>query len=164
MDLEAVGLFIARERTARNLSQGALAKMAGISRPYMTQIETGKRAPSENTLNAILAALELTVVDLLRNFRDDADDEVRRVLEIVEFLQMLESRLSEDERATWQRLFSDPEDMREWMDKMVPPPAAPPAPEGWSDLQPNDRNLIQRLINRLRKDGPTVEEADDGDK
>lgn len=161
VDMEAIGLFIAKERGARNLSQAALAKKAGISRPYMTQIETGKRMPSENTMDAVLAALGLTMLDVLRHFRDDADPEIRQALEIVEFLQLVQSRLTEEELATWGRLFSSEDDVRLWVDKLMPPPEAPPAPEGWSELQPNDRNLLQRLINRLLRDAKTADYGDE---
>jgi transcriptional regulator with XRE-family HTH domain len=41
------------------------AEMAGISNPYLSQIERGLRAPSESVLNAIAASLR-TSADALR--------------------------------------------------------------------------------------------------
>ena len=41
-----------------------LAKMAGISNPYLSQIERGLRAPSERVLEAIARSLELSAETL----------------------------------------------------------------------------------------------------
>ncbi len=41
------------------------AEMAGISNPYLSQIERGLRAPSESVLNAIAGSLQ-TSSDVLR--------------------------------------------------------------------------------------------------
>ncbi len=41
------------------------AEMAGISNPYLSQIERGLRAPSESVLNAIAGSLQ-TSADVLR--------------------------------------------------------------------------------------------------
>ncbi len=42
------------------------AAMAGISNPYLSQIERGLRAPSESVLNAIAASLQ-TSADAMRD-------------------------------------------------------------------------------------------------
>jgi transcriptional regulator with XRE-family HTH domain len=49
----ALGEFIRRQRELQELSMRQFAEMAGISNPYLSQIERGLRAPSENVLNAI---------------------------------------------------------------------------------------------------------------
>jgi len=46
-------------RTQRNLTQDELAGRAGISKPYLSQIETGKRQGTVDTLRAIAQALEV---------------------------------------------------------------------------------------------------------
>jgi DNA-binding XRE family transcriptional regulator len=46
-------------REHRGLTQEALAKRAGISKPYLSQIETGKRQGTVETLSAIARALEV---------------------------------------------------------------------------------------------------------
>jgi len=51
-------------REHRGLTQESLAELAGISKAYLCQIETGKRAGAVKTLRAIAAALGVTVDDL----------------------------------------------------------------------------------------------------
>ncbi len=46
-------------REYRGLTQQALGKLAGISKPYLSQIETGKRQGTVETLTAIAHALEV---------------------------------------------------------------------------------------------------------
>jgi DNA-binding XRE family transcriptional regulator len=46
-------------REHRGLTQQELAKRAGISKPYLSQIETGKRQGTVETLNAIAGALDV---------------------------------------------------------------------------------------------------------
>ncbi|NEV61517.1 helix-turn-helix domain-containing protein [Thiorhodococcus minor] len=57
-----------RLRAARkglNLSQAALAKLAGISQPYYGQIEVGDREPSPEVLRKLAKAADTTVAWLL---------------------------------------------------------------------------------------------------
>jgi transcriptional regulator with XRE-family HTH domain len=61
----ALGEFIRRQRELQDLSMRQFAEMAGISNPYLSQIERGLRAPSENVLNAIAGSLQ-TSADTLR--------------------------------------------------------------------------------------------------
>ena len=51
-------------REHRGLTQDALATKAGISKAYLCQIETRKRAGSLKTIQAIAIALDLKVDDL----------------------------------------------------------------------------------------------------
>jgi len=46
-------------RARRGLTQQELARRAGISKPYLSQIETGKRQGTVETLNAIARALDV---------------------------------------------------------------------------------------------------------
>ncbi|MBN1318237.1 MAG: helix-turn-helix transcriptional regulator [Anaerolineales bacterium] len=52
-------------REYRGFTQQQLADMAGISKPYLSQIETGKRTGTTDVLSAIAKALDLTVDDIL---------------------------------------------------------------------------------------------------
>jgi len=61
----ALGEFIRRQRELQELSMRQFAEMAGISNPYLSQIERGLRAPSETVLNAIANSLK-TSADALR--------------------------------------------------------------------------------------------------
>ena len=61
----ALGVFIRRQRELQEVSMRQFAEMAGISNPYLSQIERGLRAPSETVLNAIAGSLK-TSADALR--------------------------------------------------------------------------------------------------
>ncbi|MBN1317737.1 MAG: helix-turn-helix transcriptional regulator [Anaerolineales bacterium] len=52
-------------REHRGMTQQQLSDAAGISKPYLSQIKTGKRTGSTETLTAIARALDLTVDDIL---------------------------------------------------------------------------------------------------
>ena len=52
-----VGDIIRRQRELAELSMRQVAAMAGISNPYLSQIEHGLRAPSEAVLETIAATL-----------------------------------------------------------------------------------------------------------
>src|SRR3954470_24343897 len=60
-----LGDFIRQQRELQDLSVRAFAEMAGISNPYLSQIERGLRAPSEQVLDAIASSLHMSA-DALR--------------------------------------------------------------------------------------------------
>jgi DNA-binding XRE family transcriptional regulator len=68
---DMVGRIIAGEnrvrvwREHRGLSVSALADRAGIAQPYLSQIETGKREGTLQTMKKIADALKITVDDLI---------------------------------------------------------------------------------------------------
>ena len=59
------------KRKEKGLSQEQLASMVGVSRPFISQMETGEHLPSIKTAKALAKALDCTVDELLR----DDDDE-----------------------------------------------------------------------------------------
>lgn len=61
----ALGEWIRAQRELQQLSMRQMASMAGISNPYLSQIERGLRAPSDQVLEAIAASLR-TSADALR--------------------------------------------------------------------------------------------------
>jgi transcriptional regulator with XRE-family HTH domain len=64
-DQLTLGEIIRRQRELAELSMRQVAAMAGISNPYLSQIERGLRAPSEEVLRAIAESLNVSA-DLLR--------------------------------------------------------------------------------------------------
>lgn len=48
-------------RKYRNMTQGDLAEVAGISRPYLTEIETGRKDGSIRALKSIAGALDVSL-------------------------------------------------------------------------------------------------------
>lgn len=59
-------------RESRGLTQEALAGQAGVSAPYVSQIESGKRIGAVRTLRRIAAALEVPLDELTREPGSDA--------------------------------------------------------------------------------------------
>lgn len=51
-------------RNFRGLTQADLSKASGISRPYLTEIETGKKDGSIRAMKSIAKALNVSVGDL----------------------------------------------------------------------------------------------------
>lgn len=52
-------------REYRRLTQKQLAEMANISKPYLSQLETGKRTGTAEVLTAVADALNLTLDDIV---------------------------------------------------------------------------------------------------
>ena len=59
-----VGSFIREQRERANLSLRRLADRAGVSNPYLSQIERGIRRPSAEILKRISRALEVSAESL----------------------------------------------------------------------------------------------------
>jgi transcriptional regulator with XRE-family HTH domain len=83
----ALGEFIRGQRELHELSMRQLARMAGISNPYLSQIERGLREPSEQVLDAIARSLELSAetlyeqAGLAEEGEADEEPEVVRAIE-----------------------------------------------------------------------------------
>src|SRR5947208_14683942 len=69
----ALGEAIRQQRELAEMSMRQFAELAGISNPYLSQIERGLRAPSEHVLDAI--------ADSLRTSADALYDQASRVAE-----------------------------------------------------------------------------------
>jgi transcriptional regulator with XRE-family HTH domain len=60
MKVRDVGKFIREQRGEVGMSLRNLAKAAGVSNPYLSQIERGLRRPSAEILNGIAKALRIS--------------------------------------------------------------------------------------------------------
>lgn len=58
--MSGLGEFIRHQRELHELTLRQLAEMAGISNPYLSQIERGLREPSEKVVEALANNLELS--------------------------------------------------------------------------------------------------------
>ena len=86
-----LGEFIREQRRVGHLSLRKLSEMAGISNPYLSQIERGLRKPSAEILQQIARALEISAETLyvragILEERDGADlvAEIRRDPQLTE--------------------------------------------------------------------------------
>jgi transcriptional regulator with XRE-family HTH domain len=79
-----LGEVIRRQRELNRLTLRQFAALAGVSNPYLSQIERGHRAPSEVVLDAIARSLKTTRDELFEQAGMSApDDDGRSSLEAV---------------------------------------------------------------------------------
>lgn len=62
----SLGEIIRQQRELAEMSMRQFADLAGISNPYLSQIERGLRAPSEHVLEGIAGALKVSADALYR--------------------------------------------------------------------------------------------------
>ena len=118
-----LGEFIRDQRRVGHLSLRKLSEMAGISNPYLSQIERGLRKPSAEILQQIARALEISSETLyvragiLEERTGDSDvlDEIRR-----------DPKINEDQKKTLIRIY---ESFRRENGNATPPGAAAPGEE-----------------------------------
>src|ERR1700716_3257611 len=72
---ESLGEIIRRQRELGRLSVRHFAHLAGISTPYLSQIERGLREPSERVLEAIADTLRVSTEKLYEQAGIDPDAE-----------------------------------------------------------------------------------------
>jgi transcriptional regulator with XRE-family HTH domain len=60
IDVRSLGDYIREQRAASDISLRQLAKLAGVSNPYLSQIERGLRKPSAEILQQIAKALRIS--------------------------------------------------------------------------------------------------------
>lgn len=68
LDMIAAGAYhpVRILRKFRGLTQARLAEAAGLSRPYLTEIETGKKSGSVTAMKALAEVLQVPVGLLMR--------------------------------------------------------------------------------------------------
>ena len=64
LDVTALGAYIREQREAAEVSLRQLAKSAGVSNPYLSQIERGLKKPSAEILGQIASALRISAETL----------------------------------------------------------------------------------------------------
>ena len=92
-----LGDFIREQRAIGELSLRKLSERAGVSNPYLSQIERGLRRPSAEILQQIARALEISAETLYvrAGILDEPTDAVDPLVEI-----RRDGRISEDQRKT----------------------------------------------------------------
>ncbi len=97
-----LGEFIREQRNLGQLSLRKLSEMAGVSNPYLSQIERGLRRPSAEILQQIARALEISSETLYvrAGILDEPDGEVDVIGEI-----RRDPRITEEQKKTLVRVY-----------------------------------------------------------
>ncbi len=97
-----LGEFIREQRAGARLSLRRLSDMAGISNPYLSQIERGLRKPSAEILQQIAKALRISAETLYirAGILEERDGEHDLVAEILR-----DPALTEDQKQTLVRVY-----------------------------------------------------------
>jgi transcriptional regulator with XRE-family HTH domain len=74
-DSSSLGEIIRKQRELNEMSMREFARVVGISNPYLSQIERGLRAPSEQVLQSIARSLETSADTLREQAGIDRDDD-----------------------------------------------------------------------------------------
>jgi transcriptional regulator with XRE-family HTH domain len=147
-----LGDFIRKQREQAKLSLRNLSKIAGVSNPYLSQIERGLRNPSAEILQAIAKALDLSAETLyvragILDERGDGD---------VESAIARDGYLTEHQRATlieMYRTFRSVSGLKPAAAAPAQQPAAGPVPAAAlaSQAQGDDRppRVVHRVIEAI---------------
>ena len=97
-----LGEFIREQRNVGQLSLRKLSEMAGVSNPYLSQIERGLRKPSAEILQQIARALEISSETLYvrAGILDEPDDTLDLIREI-----RRDPHLTEEQKKTIVRIY-----------------------------------------------------------
>ena len=81
MTVETLGGYLREQRVAAEMSLRQLADLAGVSNPYLSQIERGLRRPSAEVLQQLAKALRISAeqVYVQAGILSPDDDQVRSV-------------------------------------------------------------------------------------
>jgi len=97
-----LGQFIREQRNVGQLSLRKLSEMAGVSNPYLSQIERGLRRPSAEILQQIARALEISAETLYvrAGILDEPAGEVDVVAEV-----RRDPTITEEQKKTLVRIY-----------------------------------------------------------
>lgn len=100
--LSELGSFIRQQRSVASLSLRRLSELAGVSNPYLSQIERGLRQPSAQILQQLARGLRISAETLyvqagILEDRPPGDDLDRRIL--------ADPHLSEEQRQALVRVY-----------------------------------------------------------
>lgn len=78
---KAFGSAVRRARKDRGLSQVELAALAGVGRPWLSELETGKRTAELGRALSVLSALDLAITFVPAPGRDDTAIDLGQIIE-----------------------------------------------------------------------------------
>ena len=122
-----LGNFIRDQRRNARLSLRKLSNMAGISNPYLSQIERGLRRPSAEILQAIARALQISseTMYVKAGILEERPTEIDLAGSIAR-----DHALTEKQKRTLLEVYESFVHENELEDRATPKPAAKSAPKG----------------------------------
>ncbi|MFC0623512.1 helix-turn-helix domain-containing protein [Kribbella deserti] len=125
----SVGEYLAEQRRHAQLTLRQLSDLAGVSNPYLSQIERGLRKPSADVLQQLAKALRISAETLyvragILDPDDDTDPATRRI-DVVESV-LLDPALNERQKRVLLDVYAS--FVRENEAGETPAPAAKPTP------------------------------------
>ena len=153
MEAKAIGLAIGSKREALGISQQALADRVGLSRPYISQVESGTKKPSDDALLRIMAALGMNYTDFgTSETIAFLSDEERAMMDAgMPFISKLIEYLTPEQFNEVMHLLDQTGEAQAAMQSHLKSEPMPSGPDGWLNLSKEDRRLVQRIVNRLLK-------------
>jgi transcriptional regulator with XRE-family HTH domain len=143
--LRDLGSFIREQRATARLSLRRLSELAGISNPYLSQIERGLRRPSAEILQQIARGLRISAETLyvqagILDERPAAGDLAAAILD--------EPRLTEEQKQTLLHIY------RSFLLANPDPDSAPPAIDATSSAVPRSGAARRRPAPPADRAGP----------
>lgn len=148
-----LGNLVRETRKANHLTQEKLAEWADISRSYLTQIELGKRQPTDKVARALAAALSLHIyevfdaADLLtsheRNAAEALEDHYRDSGLSEDAILYAKDRIIISGGTLEISIDGNPSETIE----LLPRPVGPLL--GWDRLTYEHQRLVQQMVNAL---------------
>lgn len=108
--LPDVGNFIRQQREVAQKSIRDLAKLAGVSNPYLSQIERGLRKPSAEVLQQLARALQISALTLYERagILDPREPSVNAVTDSIANDKKLNAEQKHALLAAYRRFTGDP--------------------------------------------------------
>lgn len=101
-----IGEYIRQQRNTAKISLRQLSKLAGVSNPYLSQIERGIYRPSAEVLKAIAGALDISAETLFARIGLVEPDRERPAPSVEEAIR-LDPRLSTRQKETLLSVYRD---------------------------------------------------------
>ena len=102
--LAAFGEFVRAQRRLAQVSQRSLARMAGVSDSYLSQLERGNYRPSPQVVSALAQAFGMQPKQLYMMLGFIDDDEADTVPKVEQAIQ-LDERLAPEQKETLIRVY-----------------------------------------------------------
>lgn len=94
--MSKIGDFIKTKREEKGLNITALAELSGVSRPYLSQIESGKRKPSSDILNKISKPLGVSPLTLMYKAEYADEDDLQTLFSSESLLKEVNAYKDDD--------------------------------------------------------------------